>query len=82
MNGFFQALSVFGAALILAAYVLLQRGRIRSTDWSYLLANLLGALALTVVAVNDRRLGFIILEAAWAATSLWGMIARRKLSAG
>jgi hypothetical protein len=73
MNLFLQALSVLGAGLILTAFYFLQRGRWASHGRTYLWANLLGALFLTVVAIADRRAGFIILESAWALVSLYGL---------
>lgn len=76
MNLFLQALSAIGAALILLGFFCLQRGWWTSHGKLYLWANLLGALSLTVVAVYDRRIGFIVLEAAWTVVSLWGLVAK------
>ncbi len=78
MNVFLQALSVLGAGLILTAFYFLQRGRWTSHGLLYLWVNLLGAVFLTVVAINDRRAGFIILESAWALVSLHGLWGRRR----
>jgi hypothetical protein len=66
-----------GAGLVLGAYFALQRRVWTSTGNAYLWFNLLGALLLTVVAVVDRRLGFMVLEAAWAAISAWAILGRR-----
>jgi hypothetical protein len=74
MNILVQVLSLAGAALILVAFFSLQRGWSKSHGRWYLWANLWGALLLTAVAVYDRRMGFIVLEATWAAVSLWGLV--------
>jgi len=73
MELFLQLVSLLGAGLILGAYVALQRRRWSSTSRLYLWCNLLGATLLTVVAAVDRRVGFVVLEAAWAAVSLYAL---------
>ncbi len=77
MNVLVQILSLGGAGLILLAFFRLQRGWWKSHGLLYLWANLIGALLLTVVAVYDRRAGFIVLETAWALVSLWGLVKHR-----
>lgn len=67
---FFQIVSVAGAALILLAYAGNQRGWTGPESVGYNVMNLLGALLLLWVAVIDRRLGFILLETAWAGVTL------------
>lgn len=74
-----QTVSVAGAGLVLLAFVALQRGAWRSDGRAYLWCNLVGAGLLTLVALWDRRIGFIVLEGAWAtitAASLWRPRAR------
>lgn len=71
-----QVASLLGAVLILSAYFALQRRWWSSHEWPYLWCNLLGAALLTVVAVADRRLGFILLEAVWALVTLQTMLSR------
>ena len=61
-----QVISLLGASLILGAYMANQRGWSGPTGPLYNVANLAGALLLLWVAVVDRRLGFILLEAVWA----------------
>ncbi len=68
-----QILSLAGAALILGAYVALQRRWWSSRSAGYLWLNLLGALMLTVVAFVEGLAGFVILESAWAAITLTAM---------
>lgn len=71
-----QILSVAGAALILGAFALLNTGRLRHQDKAYVLMNFVGASLLTWVAVADRRVGFIVLEASWALLSLLPLVRR------
>lgn len=65
-----QILSLAGATFILGAYLANQMGAWRPGDRVYSLANFVGSLLLLWVAVVDWRVGFIILEAAWAVISL------------
>lgn len=67
---FLQIVSLLGAGLILAAYVLNQRGVIGPDDRLYSAMNLVGAGLLCWVAVVDRRIGFIVLEGVWALVSI------------
>lgn len=71
---FAQGCSLVGAALVLGAFFALQRRWWTSRSLPYLWANFLGALLLTVVAVTDRRIGFVVLETTWAAVSLWSIL--------
>jgi hypothetical protein len=73
-----QLISIAGAALVLAAYLALQQGWLRREDRLFNALNLVGSLLLTYVAVVDRRIGFIILEGAWALLSLPGTIRRQR----
>lgn len=68
-----QLISVFGALAILGAYAASQFGVVDASRLFYQVANLLGSAVLTVVAVVDWQLGFILLEGAWALMSVWGL---------
>jgi hypothetical protein len=69
-----QLVSLGGAALILAAYVALQRGWLPRESRAYNALNFVGSVLLTYAAVRNWNLGFIILEGAWALLSLPGTI--------
>lgn len=81
MQLFDQLVSLIGAALILAAYVALQRAWLPRESRLYNALNFVGSALLTYIAVKDRRMGFIILEAAWALLSVPGMVRRTRASA-
>ena len=68
-----QVVGVIGALLILFPFTASQLGRLGTQTWTYQLANLVGATALTLVAVVERQYGFILLEGVWAAMSLVGL---------
>jgi hypothetical protein len=67
------AIQFLGAVLILLPFALLQFGRMSRSGYGYLLSNLAGAVALTVVAYLERQWGFVILQAVWAVVSAWGL---------
>ena len=62
----FQLISLAGAGFILAAYLAINRRWLKPHHRLYNLMNLVGGVLLLWVAIVDRRLGFVILEAAWA----------------
>lgn len=67
-----QLASLVGAALILAAYVALQRGWMARESRAYNALNLVGSLFLTYAAIRNWNLGFVILEGSWALLSIPG----------
>ncbi len=77
MELFLQGASSLGAACVLGAYLALHRNRCNNTNRLYLWANIVGAGLLTVVAVADRRVGFVVLEAAWALISMWTLLSTK-----
>jgi hypothetical protein len=77
----FQAMSLLGAFMVLGAYVALQRGWLRGDDRLFNLLNFIGAGMLTWVAIEDRRIGFILLEGAWALLSLPGAFRAKRAAA-
>lgn len=76
----FQAMSVAGAIMVLSAYAASQTGKLSRADVSYHLLNLVGSVLLTIVAIIDRRVGFILLEGAWALLSIPPLLRRPRSS--
>ena len=68
-----QVISVLGALAILGAFAANLFGWIQPSNLWYSVANFLGSAVLTVVAVIDQQLGFLLLEGTWALVSLWGI---------
>ena len=68
-----QAISLVGAALILAAFAAQQAGRLKPSDAAYLGLNVVGSAILAYFAIEARSLGLSVLESAWALISLWSL---------
>ena len=68
-----QVISVMGAVLILTPFAASQLGRLKTSDLSYQVMNLIGAATLTAVAVLESQYGFILLEGVWTIMSAIGL---------
>ena len=75
-----QLVQILASLLILAAFVLAQRGSLPQTSRAYLVLNLAGSAVLAVLAAHERQLGFLLLEGSWAVVSLISL--RRKQEPG
>jgi hypothetical protein len=64
---------LIGVGCFLAAYFLLQKGTWSHVGLRYLGANLLGAILVMLSLLIDWNLPAFLLEAAWAAISLYGI---------
>jgi len=69
-----QIVSLMGALMVLVAYGLIQSGVWRELDRGYLAFNIVGSLLLGIVAIADQRMGFILLEFAWAGLGMVGVV--------
>jgi hypothetical protein len=78
-------LQLLGAVLIVSAFVLSQTGRMDARSFLYILLNLVGGAILAVLAFNQARWGFVLLEGTWTLISLISLIMKwqgKEISAG
>ena len=66
--------SLVGGALILAAFIALQLGRVDADDRRYLTLNTGGAVVLVASALLAQLWGFVVLNVVWAGASAWGLV--------
>ena len=71
MGSFIQ---IIGAVLVLAGFVLAQRGVLTHTCGTYLVLNLIGSAVLAGDALLQRQWGFLLLESVWAVVSAAGLV--------
>lgn len=77
-----QLVQIFGSLLILVPFGLAQLGRLDSRSQLYLALNLAGSAILAADATIGSQWGFLLLEGAWAAVSLVGLIRSRNARPG
>lgn len=71
----YQAVSVVGSVLLLAAYAGLQTGRLNpSTSYIYQLFNLVGAACLTYSVIEPFNFGVFLTEFCWSMFSIVGLV--------
>jgi hypothetical protein len=70
----FTFAGIAGATLLVGAYFANQLDWLKSEDWRYPLANLLGALLIMVSLITAWNLSAAIMECFWAAISVYGLI--------
>ena len=69
-----QLIQLSGALLVLAGFVLVQRGVLDSPSRMYLAVNLVGSAVLAVDAWLGAQWGFFVLEFVWAVVSAGGLV--------
>jgi len=74
------AAGLIGVTLLLAAYFANQQRWLSAADWRFPLANFLGSCLVLVSLATQWNWPAAVIEAAWAAISLMGLV--RSLRAG
>jgi len=72
-------LGAIGVLQILLAYILNLRNVIATTDWSFMLLNLIGAGMAFAASILLNYWPFIILEGIWTLTSLIALVNRLRV---
>jgi hypothetical protein len=73
-----NALQIFGAALVLTAFLGVQRGVIDPRSMPSLILNFAGSAVLAALALIGHQWGFLLLEGSWASVSLAGIGSRAR----
>ncbi|HKT18158.1 MAG TPA: hypothetical protein VJR47_08960 [Stellaceae bacterium] len=68
------AAGLLGAALLLTAYFATQQRWLSAGDWRFPLANLVGSCLILVSLATQWNWPAGVIEAAWAAISLMGLV--------
>jgi hypothetical protein len=63
-----------GAAIGIAAYFANQQRWLRSDDWRYPFANLVGASLILLSLCFEWNFPSVVIEVFWALISLWGIV--------
>ncbi len=67
-------LGFVGVVMVLAAYFANQQRWLRSDDWPFPLANMIGSCLMMVSLLSEWNLPSFVINGAWAAISLWGLV--------
>ena len=69
----YNAIGFAGVVLLIAAYFANQQRWLRSDDWRYPAANLLGAVLMLISLWFEWNFPSAVIEIVWALISLWGI---------
>jgi hypothetical protein len=74
--GVFQAIGLVGVGFILIAYFANQQRWLRSEDWRFPAANLVGSLLILGSLFVEWNTPSVVIEIFWIAISLYGLVNR------
>jgi len=72
----YRTIGLLGAAVFVVAYFANQARWLKSEDWRFPAANLAGALLILVSLFGEWNLPSVVIEAFWAAISVYGLVNR------
>lgn len=75
------ALGLLGSAFVIVAFFANQQGWLSASDWRYSLVNLVGALLILISLYAEWNLPSAVIEAFWAAISIYGLWRARRTAA-
>ena len=73
-------IGIAGTLMVLAAFFLLQAGRLTGTGLVYQLLNLFGAGGVLVSLIGQFNVSVFLLEAVWVAISAYGIVRSMKVA--
>jgi hypothetical protein len=73
---FFRAIGLVGAAVFVVAYFANQARWLNAHDWRFPAANLVGSLLILISLLVEWNLPSVVIEAFWAAISVYGLLNR------
>ena len=73
-------IGIAGTLMVLAAFFLLQAGRLTGTGLVYQLLNLFGAGGVLVSLIGQFNVSVFMLEAVWVAISAYGIVRSMKVA--
>lgn len=74
--GVFQAVGLVGVGFILVAYFANQQRWLRSEDWRFPAANLVGSLLILASLFVEWNTPSVVIEIFWIAISVYGLVNR------
>lgn len=72
----FRAIGLVGAAIFVVAYFANQARWLDAHDWRFPAANLAGSLLILISLLVEWNLPSVVIEAFWAAISVYGLLNR------